>query len=384
MGRNCHKSVYNAVFLNELHPVYVYPEFDYKNGLNGEIHVQDIKRLLTENPDTEAVVIPSPTYDGVVSDVEKIAAEVHKRRIPLIVDEAHGAHFGFHPYFPANSNVHGADVVIHSLHKTLPSPTQTALLHLNGDLVDRTRIRMFLHMFQTSSPSYILMAAMDECIRAIEERKDEIFCPYVSMLSRTRKILGQLKYMKLIETSVYDRSKLLISTAGTYRNGMVFTGKELYDFLLQKAHLQMEMAAGNYVIAMTGPGDTSEGMDRLLKALAEVDATLCQEDADKTANAALINGISRNNLVYTSFEAEQIRKRLERAEGEGIERLRWKEAAGKISFEYVYLYPPGIPLVVPGEQISQQTAEQIAEYEKMGFSIEGTKKTGKTEVMLNG
>ena len=200
MARNCHKSVYNAVYINELRPVYIYPEFSEETDLNGEIHVDQIKKLLEEYEDIQAVVIVSPTYEGVVSDIEAIAEIVHEYKIPLIVDEAHGAHFGFHSYFPQNANTRGADVVIHSLHKTLPSLTQTALLHINGRYADRERIRNYLHMLQSSSPSYILMASIDECVRAMDERREEIMDTYVERLQHTRERLKQLKNIKLIET----------------------------------------------------------------------------------------------------------------------------------------------------------------------------------------
>lgn len=146
-----------------------------------------MERLLEENKDAKAVVIVSPTYDGVVSDVHGIAKVVHKRGIPLIVDEAHGAHFGFHPYFPQNANRQGADIVIHSLHKTLPAPTQTALLHMNGSIADRNNIEKYLHMLQSSSPSYILMAGIDICLQWLEEESRQIFDKYVRILEETRK-----------------------------------------------------------------------------------------------------------------------------------------------------------------------------------------------------
>ena len=153
VARNCHKSVYHAIYLNELDPVYLYPGFSTDACLNTEISAGDVKGALERYPHIRAVIIVSPTYDGVVSDVGSIAAAAHEKGVPLIVDEAHGAHFGFHPYFPENSNTKGADIVIHSLHKTLPSLTQTALLHMNGELVDRGKVREYLHMLQTSSPS---------------------------------------------------------------------------------------------------------------------------------------------------------------------------------------------------------------------------------------
>ena len=136
MARNCHKSVYNAVLLNELEPVYIYPRQLGGTELNDQMTPREVGRLLDANPDIKVTVITSPTYDGVVSDIKGIADAVHRRGGILILDEAHGAHFGFHPLFPENGNVQGADIVIHSLHKTLPALTQTALLHMNGTGAD--------------------------------------------------------------------------------------------------------------------------------------------------------------------------------------------------------------------------------------------------------
>ena len=175
-------------------PIYIYPEFYPDKDLNGEIDPEAVQKILQEIPNIRAVVITSPTYDGVLSDVAKISAVVHQYKIPLIVDEAHGAHFGFHPYFPENANQKGADIVIHSLHKTLPSLTQTALLHKNGSIVDWQRVCYYLDMLQTSSPSYVLMASI-ECVQflKIEEKGAEYFEDYVQLLKETRKELQKLK-----------------------------------------------------------------------------------------------------------------------------------------------------------------------------------------------
>lgn len=391
MARNCHKSVYNAVYINELRPVYIYPEFSEETDLNGEIHVDQIKKLLEEYEDIQAVVIVSPTYEGVVSDIEAIAEIVHEYKIPLIVDEAHGAHFGFHSYFPQNANTRGADVVIHSLHKTLPSLTQTALLHMNGKLVDRDSVRRYLHMLQSSSPSYILMASIDECIRLVDEEREKVFKPYVEMLCQLRKEIGKLKNLQLLETMQYDASKIVISARGR------MSGKELQEILLENDHLQMEMAAGSYVIAMTGPGDTQEGMNRLLNALRNLDKRLDEvlqgnRKQDKNLDEVLSGnrkmdaaamkkdpGFCRHPLI----PAERV---VESAKVKGRKGLAvpWQEAAGKVSLEFVYLYPPGIPIVVPGERVSEEAVQQILDYEKNGFTIEGTKKKDRLEVLKNG
>ena len=150
------------------------------------------------------------------------------------MDEAHGAHFGFHPYFPENANTKGADVVIHSLHKTLPALTQTALIHLNGTRIDRRKIRNYLHIFQTSSPSYVLMASMDECLRTVAEQGDVLFETYVKNLESKRGELKKLKHIRLMETEEFDRSKLVLSVKDTIlkKENRVFTGKMLYERLL--------------------------------------------------------------------------------------------------------------------------------------------------------
>ena len=229
MARNCHKSVYNAVLMNELEPVYLYPRMLDGTELNDEVTSGEVGRLLDENPDIRVTVITSPTYDGVVSDIKGIADTVHRRGGILILDEAHGAHFGFHPMFPENGNVLGADIVIHSLHKTLPALTQTALLHMNGIRADRERVRMYLHMLQSSSPSYVLMAGIDECIRMLEERAGEVFGQYAALLEETRERLKGLDRLKLTETERYDRSKIVVSTAGCFKENKKFAGKCLHD-----------------------------------------------------------------------------------------------------------------------------------------------------------
>ena len=195
MARNCHKAVYHAVELRELQTIYLYPQkyqvkdpqekniWTGKSEINGVISPKDVENALRGNKDIQAVVITSPTYDGIVSDVEAIAQIVHKHEKILIVDEAHGAHFGFHPYFPENSLKKGADLVIHSLHKTLPSMTQTALLHVNKEAEKLTeQVKKYLDIFETSSPSYVFMAGMDQCVQLIKKRGDELFEAYAQKL----------------------------------------------------------------------------------------------------------------------------------------------------------------------------------------------------------
>ena len=371
VGRNCHKSVYHAIYMNELEPVYLYPGFRPDIQLNTEISVSAVKAALNEHSRVKAVILVSPTYDGVVSDIRGVAGEVHKRGIPLIVDEAHGAHFGFHPYFPESALRQGADVVIHSLHKTLPALTQTALLHVEGDLADRERIFRYLDMLQSSSPSYVLMAGIDRCVRLLGEKRDELFSPYVERLERLRERLGQLEKLSLAQTERYDRSKLVLSAA---RADM--TGRELYLRLLETYHLQLEMAAGSYALAMTSVGDTEEGFRRLGDALEEIDRSA----GERPAGAAGFTGaLPKNETVLTSARMEELS-----GEKESVRKLPLEECAGHVSTEYAYLYPPGIPVIVPGERISRESVEMLLTSRSQGFSLEGMEEEGSIRVWING
>lgn len=366
VARNCHKSVYHAMYLNGLVPVYLYPRYEKEFQINGEISVDEVREALEKYPDIKAVIIVSPTYDGVLSDVEKIAEAVHEKRIPLIVDEAHGAHFGFHPYFPQNSNTKGADIVIHSVHKTLPALTQTALIHLNGNLINKERVRNYLHMLQSSSPSYVLMASIDQCMALLEEKGTEIFSIYVDRIEKLRRGLKQLKYLEVLETEHFDRSKFVISVRNTD-----LTSQKLYETLLEKYHLQMEMKAGTYVLAMTTIGDTEEGLKRFSHALFEIDGTCCHEEQKITTE------LPKLPRVYTIEEIEEKKQNQQ-------EFLLWEDAEGKIATEYAYVYPPGIPLVVPGERITREAVDVLNLYRQLGFSVEGIYVEKHIGVLKNG
>ena len=409
VARNCHKSVYHAMELGRLEPVYLYPEFDTTWEINGVIEPGQIKAALEADSEIQAVMLVSPTYDGVVSDIRTIAEIVHSYQIPLIVDEAHGAHFGFHPYFPENSNRCGADVVIHSLHKTLPAPTQTAVLHINGTIAKEEQIWHYLNMLQTSSPSYILMAGIDRCVGLLEREKEISkanekgeallekeqygFRQYVARLERLRTELQEsLQNLKLVEPETpnlemwspgksglkigymeYDKSKILISTKRCSK-----TSEEIYKLLLEKYRLQMEMRAGSYILAMTSIADTDAGFERLKQALLELDKSCRFISTERTEGAGVSFALPRTELVYLPGKAEDFRRKNQ------TECCRFEEAEGRISLEYAYLYPPGIPLLVPGERISGEVISQLLGYQKQGFSIEGIREQGRLEVISHG
>lgn len=372
MARNCHKAVYHAVFLNGLHAEYLYPEADMERGINGSILPEQVRRALEgqEAQRISAVVITSPTYDGVVSDIRRIAAEVHRAGAVLIVDEAHGAHFPMHEYFPETSLACGADLVINSLHKTMPALTQSALLHVQGSRIDRERLRQYLGIYQTSSPSYVLMAAMDRCVGLMQDRGEELFAVFTERLEKMRLELGKMKRLYLVtgkesELSAfdYDRSKVLIST-----ERCVYSGRELAEILRDEYHLEVEMDAPEYVTAIMTVSDTQEGFDRLTRALLEVDRELTE--TPKTMRKIKQQG-HRWIKTLRSLPKNKEVMTIEAAANSEAHAVWLRESAGCISAEFVYLYPPGIPLLVPGEQITQELLEEFSYYRKCGFELQG-------------
>ena len=387
VARNCHKSVYNALYLNGLRPVWIYPDMIPGTSICGPVPVEQVDVLLREYPDVKAVIVTSPTYDGIVSDVGAVAGAAHRHGVPLILDEAHGAHFGFHPYFPKNGNQLGVDLVIHSLHKTMPSLTQTALLHINGELADRDRVRRCLHMLQSSSPSYVLMASIDQCIRMTAEKQEEWFGFYVKLLQNARSDLRSLKNLALFETVPYDRGKILIDTSGSIikckKEIKKCTGKLLSDILEEKYLLQTEMAAPDYVVAMTSVCDTEDGMDRLVSALHEIDANLANSNEFEGYPAYKKEKIEGNPDISERNQQIFSMREIDKFTNKEIS-VKYQDSAGKISLEYAYVYPPGIPLVVPGERISSKTAATLQKYVESGFDIEGTHTKGKIEVLEDG
>ena len=294
MARNCHKAAYHAAYLRELSVDYLYPQIT-EVGIQGAIRPDEVRLALAGEKKYDAVVITSPTYDGVVSDIEAIARIVHEHGIPLIVDEAHGAHFGFSEAFPVSAKALGADVVIQSIHKTLPAFTQTALLHLQSDRVSEAEMRKFLGIYETSSPSYIFMAGIEKCVRMLEKDGGRLFSDYEARLREFFEKTKKLQKIKILKRSDFgteeafdfDPSKLILSVRDTD-----MTGQELYDILLSRYGLQMEMASGFYVTAMTSIMDRKEGFDRLAEALLAVDGTL---GSKKDASGDFIKRVYREN-----------------------------------------------------------------------------------------
>jgi len=336
-ARNGHVSMYNGIALSGAVPIYLVPE-KTPDGLTG-----GIKPELLDNMEEGAVVfIVSPTYEGFVSDIKEIAARVHSCGGVLIVDEAHGAHFKFSDTFPVSALDLGADIVVQSFHKTLPALGQMAVLHVKGTRIDRHRLRYFLQVLQTSSPSYMLMGQLDYILQMLWKRP-EIFEAYVSRLKGLRMALANSDGLAIIlsgrervgQCGIYDidPGKLLFNTNTEYK------AEFIAEKLASQYRIQIEMAYREHLLAMTTVADTDEGMQRLWGAIGSLNIKM--EDIHYEPENHIRTPRKLPEMVLTPGQAM----------GQEAEVVPWKMALGRISGEMLVVLPPGIPMVVPGERI---------------------------------
>ena len=383
VARNCHISVYNAIILNELDANYVYPQYDDEYGYYKGISLREIKDTVEKNEsmgkDIKAVVITSPTYEGNVSDIKNIAAYLHEHNIPLIVDEAHGAHFKFSCEFPQTAVEQGADIVINSVHKTLPSLTQTAVMHINYGYVNVSKVKRYWNIYQSTSPSYILMGSIDRCMSIIEKDGEYLFENYISKLKILRNKLGQLKNIKLIDSD--DISKIVIGCDNA---------KILYDILLNEYGIQLEMSSLKYAIAMTSIFDSAEYYDRFYNALCEIDRRYNANNINNSANNNQ-NYVERYNIFNNTSSIKKVNiadfknealmsiaKALNEGDKNGYDKIMMNDSSlyGRISAKMVYVYPPGIPILCPGEIISENVVNIISKAIDNGLEVVGLELDG--------
>lgn len=393
MARNCHKSVYNGISLLKLKPEYVVPDMIDGTDILGDVKPYMIKekleQLLNQGIHPSAVIITSPTYEGVISDVRGIKQLLQPYDIPLIVDEAHGAHLIFMGEgYPEAAVSRGADIVIESTHKTLPAMTQTALLHvMNSRLVPL--VKKYLQVFQTSSPSYIFMQSIERALAWSNSNKNE-FLEYRKRLQRFRKKCEALQNITLLNPGdtcyAYDVCKLVfiikkgtvlknddIYTAGvvTKDKNLYFNGAMLEELLAKKYNQTLEMCSTSYVIAMTSVADSEEAYDSLYTAMLQIDGMLA--------------GTGGNEYKAEKREFHlPVRKLLP---GEAWNKtsglIDIDSSAGHISSGYIYAYPPGISVIVPGEVMDDIVIADIKNMLKCKLKVVGVKTT-EDKVLISG
>lgn len=362
-GRNSHLSFLHAAYLMQADVQWMIEEelTDGDARIPGTVYPAEVMEALSKASAAgrlpAAVFVTSPTYYGVIGDIPSIVEIAHSYGVPVIVDEAHGAHFGLIQGLPDSAVHAGADLVVDSLHKTLPSLTQTALIHVQGALIDRTKLRRFLRIYQTSSPSYVLMASIDSCMTMIRERP-ELFG---GVLLYKQIILEQgraWKHLRFLSGQlVQDPCKIVVTTASCR-----MTGRELYDILLENYHIEPEMAYGDEVVLILTGMDTEDGIEALLWALTEVDNFLEREGA---------NAASSPKPSLPEMCPPEAACGIADAWDAPAEEILLKDAAGRVSAELIAPYPPGTPLLCPGERIGEDAAARIRALASAGVRVRG-------------
>ena len=360
--RNVHKSVTAGIILSGAIPIFMQPELDKKLGIAHGVSPETVEKTLKENPDAKAVLLINPTYYGVATDIKKIVEIVHGYNIPLIVDEAHGPHLAFSKELPISALEAGADICSQSTHKIIGSLTQASLIHIKSKFVTPNRVQRNLNLLQTTSPSYILMASLDCARRQIALHGEVLLNKAIELANYVRneinKIPGFYCFGKEIlgkpGSFAFDPTKITISC-----RDLGITGFQLDMILSEKYAIQMELSDFYNVLAVGSFGDTKEGMDRLLTALKEISKEYFGIN-DPIPDFLDIPPIpSKTVNPRGAFYADK-------------KSVLLTESLGRISGEFLLAYPPGIPLLCPGEIITSDIINYVQDLKRANLYVQGT------------
>ncbi|MDF1617597.1 aminotransferase class I/II-fold pyridoxal phosphate-dependent enzyme [Petrocella sp. FN5] len=358
VARNCHQSVYHGITLFKLKPLYIYPEVT-QFGLVGGIDPRKVEEILIANPKILSFIMTSPTYEGFISDIESIGKICNRYNVILIVDEAHGAHLPFSKSLPDSAIKLGADIVIHSMHKTLPTFTQSALMHLNLEKESERKVLRMLQMLQTSSPSYIMMAQMDLCIRQLMYQ-EKLWTSHLKHLEKVHKVLNKMKSIRSLNT--YRSIEEGIIAKDPYKHILLFdksdiSGHDCNHLLRKKYNIQLELSSKVHALGFFSIADSKSALASYAKAIRAIDKKL----KPLKKSTKIVSGFDRNQKSLEPYEAF----------AKNSERIPLHQSVDRIAASMITPYPPGIPMVVPGERITEDLIKQIYKWEEEGLEILG-------------
>ena len=359
MPRNVHRSAINALVVNGAIPIYVNPGVNKNLGIPLGMSVSDVEKAIKENPDAKAVLINNPTYYGVCSDLKAIVELAHKHNMKALVDEAHGTHLYFGEDMPINGMAAGADMASVSMHKSGGSLTQSSIL-LCGKSINSAYVRQVINLTQTTSASYLLMSSLDIARKNLALNGKEIFAKAVKYAEYARseinKIGGYYAFGAELNDNdafyAFDKTKLSINTLDTGLAGI-----EVYDILRDEYNIQIEFGDLGNVLAYISAGDRALEIERLISALAEIKRRYSRDKAGMFDHE-YINPI----VVLSPKEAFFSNKKAKKLE----------ECCDHICGEFVMCYPPGIPILAPGEKITSEIIDYISYAKEKGCSLSGT------------
>jgi arginine/lysine/ornithine decarboxylase len=368
--RNIHKSAINALVLSGANPVYVYPKISEEIGISYGSSVMDTIKVIDENPDAKAILLLHPTYYGFTNGLEEIIEYAHQKNMIVLVDESHGTHFYFSEDLPSGSMLLGADMATISVHKTGGSLTQSSILLHNNNRISANKVRSVINLTQTSSASYLLMASLDIARYNLATNKD-LIQNVITLSIYAQNELDKIKNIRVIKNHIisdnehykHDPTKLLIDISALGK-----TGFEVYDLLKSKYNIQLEFGETLCVLAIVSIGDTKESIQKLIDAFQD----LSRQN----------NGNSKIDVVPFKNAKTKIRMTPREAFFSLTEYINIKESIGKISADQIMVYPPGIPLLIPGEIISQDVISEYIRLIDYGNKVVGTVTNGSIMIKI--
>jgi len=360
--RDCHKSVINGIILGDLHPVYIRPEVDSTNYMSMGVTPEAVEKAIQENKEAKVVLITYPNYYGLCSDIKGIVEIVKKYDKILLVDEAHGAHLKLSEKLPISSLDAGADIVVQSTHKSLPSLTQSSMLHVNSDRIDIDKLKFMLSLTQSSSPSYLLMASLDVAMTIIQDEGSFLMEKLLDNIEFFKEEIRKLKGVETISKEIvgsYGVKDIDITKITIRMNDIGISGIVLEEILRKKFNIQAEMANIHNLLLVSSIGNEKSDFQRLLKAIESI-------YFDK--------GIThkKKELPEFSFMIPKMKLLPREALYKEKTHIPLFQSQGRISCEYIIPYPPGIPLVCPGEVITNEIIEYVRLLKDSGINIIGT------------
>ena len=371
LPRNSHKSAMGGLIMSGAFPVWMRPEVDESLHLDHTVTPETVRRTLEEHPAIKAVYIVSPTYYGVAADLEGIARVTHSYGLPLLVDEAWGPHFHFHPSLPIDALAAGADLAVNSTHKMLGSLSQTAMLHQKGNRIDIGRLKAVVKLFLSTSPNLVLIASLDVARRQMALEGHALLSRTIELAEDTRRRLNAIEGVQCFGSEeigkpgvfALDPTKITITV-----KALGYTGYEAEEILRRRYNVQCELADLFNCLALFTIGTTQEAADRLVYGVKE----LARED--RPIDVFSPSGVLERRLktgTYALPKIPPIRMNPREAFLAPAELVSFKGSAGRICAEVITPYPPGIPVISPGEEITPEVVDYLDLEKKAGVRMQG-------------
>ncbi|MDP4169493.1 MAG: aminotransferase class I/II-fold pyridoxal phosphate-dependent enzyme [Bacillota bacterium] len=360
--RNVHKSVMSAIVFSGATPVFIHPDIDVNLGISHGISTDSVEKALEQHPDAKGILVINPTYFGVSADLKRIVEIAHSYQVPVLVDEAHGVHIHFHEELPMSAMQAGADMAATSVHKLGGSMTQSSILNVKEGLVSAKRVQSILSMLTTTSTSYLLLASLDVARRRLVTEGNQLIGKTIDLAQSIRSRVNKIDHIYCVGEEIlgskaafdYDPTKLIISV-----KDLGMTGYEVEKWLREKYNIEVEMSDLYNILCVITLGDTEVEGNILVKALEDL-ADECEHRAEKVEPLkVLLPDIPVLALTpRDAFYAE-------------TEIIPFEKSEGRIIAEFVMVYPPGIPIFIPGEIITKENLHYLHENLEAGLPVQG-------------